>query len=193
TPSSTNRTRACCSVTPRRASARSLRSSRTHELAVRHKAVSRRRHPRWVAPTRWFRPLTGRQGHAIRERRASTRQQPRLLDKLTTGDSSIYHHFMDAERFTEAALQLIASAQQVARARQQQQVGPLHLAAALLADPTGLPSRVLQRAGADPVAARGAVDAGLAKLPVVSGSDAQFMSAELGNVFTRAEALALEW
>ena len=100
---------------------------------------------------------------------------------------------MDAERFTEAALQLIASAQQVARTRQQQQVGPLHLAAALLADPAGLPSRVLERAGADPVAARGAVDAGLAKLPVVSGSDAQFMSAELGNVFTRAEALALEW
>ncbi|MBW7915139.1 MAG: ATP-dependent chaperone ClpB [Trueperaceae bacterium] len=100
---------------------------------------------------------------------------------------------MDAERFTEAALQLVASAQQVARARQHQQVGPLHLAAALLADPAGLPSRVVERAGADPAAARAAVDAGLAKLPVVTGADGQFMSAELGTAFTRAEAVAKEW
>ncbi len=100
---------------------------------------------------------------------------------------------MDAERFTEAALQLVASAQQVARTRQHQQVGPLHLAASLLADPSGLPSRVVERAGADPVAARSAIDAGLAKLPVVSGADGQFLSPVLGNVFTRAEALAKEW
>ncbi len=100
---------------------------------------------------------------------------------------------MDAERFTEAALQLVASAQQVARARRNQQVGPLHLAAALLADPEGLPSRVVQRAGGDPAAARASADAALAKLPVVSGAEGQFMSAELGTAFSRAEALAREW
>jgi len=100
---------------------------------------------------------------------------------------------MDAERFTEAALQLIASAQQVARTRQNQQVGPLHLAASLLADPAGLPSRVVERAGADPAAARSAIDAGLARLPVVSGADGQFMSPVLGSVFTRAEETAKEW
>jgi ATP-dependent Clp protease ATP-binding subunit ClpB len=100
---------------------------------------------------------------------------------------------MDAERFTEAALQLVASAQQVARTRQNQQVGPLHLAASLLADPSGLPSRVVERAGADPEAARSTIDAGLAKLPVVSGADGQFMSPVLGNAFTRAEELAKEW
>ncbi|MFA5567278.1 MAG: ATP-dependent chaperone ClpB [Trueperaceae bacterium] len=100
---------------------------------------------------------------------------------------------MDAERFTEAALQLVASAQQVARTRQNQQVGPLHLAASLLADPSGLPSRVVERAGADPEAARATIDAGLAKLPVVSGADGQFMSPVLGNAFTRAEELAKEW
>jgi len=100
---------------------------------------------------------------------------------------------MDAERFTEAALQLVASAQQVARTRQHQQVGPLHLAASLLADPAGLPSRVVERAGADAPAARASIDAALAKQPVVSGAEGQYMAPELDRVFTRAEALGAEW
>ena len=76
---------------------------------------------------------------------------------------------MDAERFTEAALQMVASAQQVARARQHQQITPLHLTAALLADPQGLPSRVVEKAGMSADAARSSVDAALEKLPKVTG------------------------
>ena len=100
---------------------------------------------------------------------------------------------MDAERFTEAALQLVASAQAVARTRQNQQVTPLHLAAALLADPAGLPSRVIERAGGDAAAARAAVDAELSRLPKVSGEAAQYLSTDLSRTLDAASALASEW
>jgi len=100
---------------------------------------------------------------------------------------------MDAERFTEAALQLVASAQAVARTRQNQQVTPLHLAASLLADPAGLPSRVVERAGGDAGAARAAVNAELDKLPKVSGEAAQYLSQELSRAFDAANVLAGEW
>ena len=66
---------------------------------------------------------------------------------------------IDQGRFTEAALQMVASSQQVARARQHQQVTPVHLLTALLADPSGLPSRVVEAAGGSPDAARQALAA----------------------------------
>ncbi|HZJ10693.1 MAG TPA: ATP-dependent chaperone ClpB [Trueperaceae bacterium] len=100
---------------------------------------------------------------------------------------------MDAERFTEAALQMVASAQQVARARQHQQLTPLHLTAALLGDPEGLPTRVVERAGLSGDEARAAVDAALGRLPQVSGSGEQFMSAELAKALEGAEKLAGEF
>jgi ATP-dependent Clp protease ATP-binding subunit ClpB len=100
---------------------------------------------------------------------------------------------MDAERFTEAALELVASAQAVARTRQNQQVTLLHLAASLLADPAGLPSRVVERAGGDAGAARAAVNTELDKLPKVSGEAAQYLSQELSRAFDAANALAAEW
>ncbi len=100
---------------------------------------------------------------------------------------------MDAERFTEAALQLVTSAQQIASTRHHQQVGPLHLAASLLADPDGPPARVVERAGGEVAQARAAIDAALNRLPKVSGDAAQYMSPDLGKTFERAEALAKEW
>ncbi|MFO7546028.1 MAG: ATP-dependent chaperone ClpB [Trueperaceae bacterium] len=104
---------------------------------------------------------------------------------------------MEPERFTEAALQLVASAQQVAGTRQHQQVGPLHLAASLLADPAGPPARVVERAGGDVAQARTAIDTALNRLPKVTGDAGQpagqYMSTELGRTFERAESLAKEW
>jgi ATP-dependent Clp protease ATP-binding subunit ClpB len=104
---------------------------------------------------------------------------------------------MDPERFTEAALQLVASAQQVAGTRHHQQVGPLHLAASLLADPAGPPARVVERAGGDVAQARTAIDTALSRLPKVTGDagqpSGQYMSPELGRTFERAESLAQEW
>jgi len=101
---------------------------------------------------------------------------------------------MDAERFTQAALGMLQSAQQIARTRGQQQVGPLHLAAALLADESGPPARVLQRAGADPKQAYAAVDAALGKLPKVSGGGTElYVGSELASALNAADELAQSW
>ncbi|MFA7461483.1 MAG: ATP-dependent chaperone ClpB, partial [Trueperaceae bacterium] len=70
---------------------------------------------------------------------------------------------------------------------------PLHLGASLLADPEGLPSRVVQRAGGDPAAARSAIDRALDNLPKVSGEAAQYLSNDLSRVFDAATAQAAEW
>lgn len=100
---------------------------------------------------------------------------------------------MDSERFTESALQTVASAQQVARTRNHQNIVPAHLGAALLADPEGPASRVLARAGGDLKQAQAALDAALAKLPKVSGDSGQYMSQEIAKVFDEAEKLAADW
>ncbi len=100
---------------------------------------------------------------------------------------------MDAERFTEAALQLVASAQAVARTRNNQQVTPLHLAASLLADPAGLPARVVERAGGEVSAAQVALNTALDRLPKVSGEAGQYLSTDLNRTFDAADALAREW
>jgi ATP-dependent Clp protease ATP-binding subunit ClpB len=99
---------------------------------------------------------------------------------------------MDAERFTEAALALVASSQQVARTRQHQQVTVLHLVAALLADDAGVPARVVARAGADVAALRQGIDDKISRLPKVAGGDAQYMDQAMGRVFDAAEKLATE-
>jgi ATP-dependent Clp protease ATP-binding subunit ClpB len=100
---------------------------------------------------------------------------------------------MNAERLTESALQMVASAQQIARTRQHQTVTPAHLAAALLADAEGPAARVVQRAGGNVKQLQAAVDAALVKLPKVSGDAAQYLSNELARVFDEAERLAGAW
>jgi ATP-dependent Clp protease ATP-binding subunit ClpB len=102
---------------------------------------------------------------------------------------------MDADRLTESALQAVASGQQVARTRQHQAFGPLHLATALLADASGAPARVVERAGGDLQQIQGALDGALDRLPRVSGDaqGGQYMAPELARTFDRAEKLAREW
>ena len=100
---------------------------------------------------------------------------------------------MDAERFTETALQGIANAQQIARTRQHQQVAPVHLAAALLADPGAPSARLVERAGGDVAQVQAALDAALGRLPKVSGADGQYMAQEMAPVFDQAEKVAKEW
>jgi len=103
---------------------------------------------------------------------------------------------MDAERFTRSSLGFLQSAQQIARTRGQQQVGPLHLAAALLADPDAPPARVVQRAGGEPKQAYAALDAALATLPKVSGAaadDQLYVDAQLNAALGAADALAHSW
>ena len=100
---------------------------------------------------------------------------------------------MDAERFTESALQTVASAQEIARVRHQQNIVPAHLGAALLADPQSPASRVLERAGSDLGQVQAALDAALNKLPKVSGGSGQYMSSEMARVFDEAERIAKDW
>jgi len=100
---------------------------------------------------------------------------------------------MNAERFTETTVQLVAAAQQVARSRGHQQVTALHLASALLADASGPCARVLERAGGDLKQTQAALDAGLGRLPTVSGAEAQYMAPELAAAFEEAESVAREW
>ena len=100
---------------------------------------------------------------------------------------------MNAERLTETALQLVGSAQQIARTRQHQTITPLHLAAALLADPQSPASRVLERAGGNLAQVNAGLMASLEKLPKVSGADGQYMSNEMVNVFDEGERLAKDW
>jgi len=101
---------------------------------------------------------------------------------------------MDQGRFTEAALQMVASSQQVARARQHQQVTPLHLLAALLTDPTGLPARVVEAAGGSADAARQELDKELARLPLVSGGPGElYLSGEMARALQDANGIAKAW
>ncbi|MEJ2668039.1 MAG: ATP-dependent chaperone ClpB [Deinococcales bacterium] len=100
---------------------------------------------------------------------------------------------MDAERFTETALQAVAGAQQIARTRHHQQVTAAHLVASLLADAEGPPARLVERAGGELGQAQAALDAALAQLPRVSGGEGEYMAPEMAGVFERAERLAGEF
>ena len=99
---------------------------------------------------------------------------------------------MDAKLFTESALQMIASAQQVAQARQNQAVVPIHLATALIANANSPSARVVERAGGDLENIQVGFEKVLNKLPKISGGE-QYISGELGHVFDTSEALIKEW
>src|SRR5690625_531091 len=102
---------------------------------------------------------------------------------------------MDAERFTESALQAVGLAQQVAQTRGHQTFGPLHLTAALLTDDDSASSRILVRAGGDLESARADINDRLASLPKVSGdaSTGQYLDPKLAKSFERAQELAGQW
>ena len=100
---------------------------------------------------------------------------------------------MDAERLTESALELVASAQSIAQTRNHQTITPAHLGTALLADPAGPPARVLERAGGELKQVQAVLETVLNKQPRVTGATGQYMSSETAKVFEHAEALAKAW
>ncbi len=79
---------------------------------------------------------------------------------------------MDFEKFTERARGFIQAAQTIAMREYNQQITPEHLLKAFLDDEEGAASGLIRMAGGDPLAAKQAVDAAVAKLPKVSGSGA---------------------
>jgi len=80
---------------------------------------------------------------------------------------------MNLEKFTDRAKGFLQSAQTVAIRINHQRITPLHLLKALLEDSEGMAAGLIQRAGGEPTLAVAAVDAGLAKIPAVTGSGAQ--------------------
>jgi ATP-dependent Clp protease ATP-binding subunit ClpB len=80
---------------------------------------------------------------------------------------------MNLEKFTDRAKGFLQSAQTVAIRLNHQRITPLHILKALLEDGEGMASGLIARAGGNAALAAGAVDAGLAKIPAVTGSGAQ--------------------
>jgi ATP-dependent Clp protease ATP-binding subunit ClpB len=80
---------------------------------------------------------------------------------------------MNLEKFTDRAKGFLQSAQTVAIRLNHQRITPLHILKALLEDSEGMAAGLIQRAGGEASLAAGAVDAGLAKIPSVTGSGAQ--------------------
>nr|WP_298925901.1 ATP-dependent chaperone ClpB [uncultured Erythrobacter sp.] len=80
---------------------------------------------------------------------------------------------MNLEKFTDRAKGFLQSAQTVAIRMNHQRITPLHLLKALLEDEEGMAAGLIQRAGGEAALAVSAVDAGLAKMPAVTGGGAQ--------------------
>ncbi|MEQ8772882.1 MAG: ATP-dependent chaperone ClpB, partial [Erythrobacter sp.] len=80
---------------------------------------------------------------------------------------------MNLDKFTDRAKGFLQSAQTIAIRINHQRITPLHLLKALLEDEEGMAAGLLQRAGGEPALAISAVDAGLGKIPAVTGGGAQ--------------------
>ncbi|GAA6757541.1 ATP-dependent chaperone ClpB [Thermus oshimai] len=97
---------------------------------------------------------------------------------------------MNLERWTQAAREALAQAQVLARSMKHQALDRAHLWAVLLKDPTGLPARLLAKAGVEAAAVRKEAEAALARLPRVEGAEGgQYLTRELAATLDRAEAL----
>ncbi|MEL6738314.1 MAG: Clp protease N-terminal domain-containing protein, partial [Pseudomonadota bacterium] len=80
---------------------------------------------------------------------------------------------MNLEKFTDRAKGFLQSALTVAIRMNHQRISPVHILKALLEDDEGMAAGLIQRAGGEAALAVSAVDASLAKIPVVTGGGAQ--------------------
>ena len=96
---------------------------------------------------------------------------------------------MNPERFTEASAVAINAAQQLAQENHNQNLTHFHVLRTLLDNDTA--SRAVTLAGGDLNAAKAALDAEIAKLPKVQGSDGQlYLDPALNRAFGKADTLA---
>src|SRR5690349_8691767 len=72
-------------------------------------------------------------------------------------------------QFTRKSEEALAAAQQSAQTAGNPELTPLHLAAALLAEPEGAMAAILQKLDADPGVLRGEIEGQIARLPRQSG------------------------
>lgn len=99
---------------------------------------------------------------------------------------------MNIEKYTDRAKGFLQAAQTIAMREGHQQFTPEHLLKALLDDSEGMASGLIDRAGGQSRQAKQLVDAGLAKLPKVSGAGANslHLTPALARVFDTAEKAA---
>ncbi|MBU6280763.1 ATP-dependent chaperone ClpB [bacterium] len=97
---------------------------------------------------------------------------------------------MDLQKLTEKSVEGLRGAQGLAVRRSHQGVDVEHLLAALLDDENGLARTLLDRSGADPKAAREAVDRALERIPQVTGPAAQADQVHLTQRLARSLARA---
>jgi ATP-dependent Clp protease ATP-binding subunit ClpB len=98
---------------------------------------------------------------------------------------------MDLDRYTLKSREAIERSQRIARERSHQELQPEHLLAALLQEPEGTMTAVLQKLGVQPAALTAAVDDALARLPRVSGATSGlYLSEAMKALFDRAQTQA---
>jgi ATP-dependent Clp protease ATP-binding subunit ClpB len=90
------------------------------------------------------------------------------------------------EQMTVKAQEALQSAQDVAAKHENQQIEPVHLLAALVAQPDGVVSPLLARLGIRPELLNQELDREIGRLPKVSGFAQQNMSRPLNDVLERA-------
>src|SRR6201987_6065014 len=99
---------------------------------------------------------------------------------------------MDFEKYTDRARGFVQSAQSLALREGHQQFTPEHLLKVLLDDPEGLAAGLIDRSGGRSREALSAVEAGLAKLPKVSGGGAGpgYLAPARARFFDQAQKVA---
>ena len=101
---------------------------------------------------------------------------------------------MNLNQFTQKSVEAVQAAQQMASARQNQQIEQEHLLLALLEQQEGLIPQLMQKAGVEPAALRQKLTAAVERLPQVSGSGAgqMYLSRDLEQSLNEAEKIARE-
>ena len=101
---------------------------------------------------------------------------------------------MNLNQFTQKSVEAVQAAQQMASARQNQQIEQEHLLLALLEQKEGLIPQLMQKAGVEPAALRQKLTAAVERLPQVSGSGAgqTYLSRDLEQALNEAEKIARE-
>ena len=101
---------------------------------------------------------------------------------------------MNLNQFTQKSVEAVQAAQQMASARQNQQIEQEHLLLALLEQKEGLITQLMQKAGVEPAALRQKLTAAVERLPQVSGSGAgqMYLSRDLEQALNEAEKIARE-
>ena len=101
---------------------------------------------------------------------------------------------MNLNQFTQKSVEAVQAAQQMASARQNQQIEQEHLLLALLEQKEGLIPQLIQKAGVEPAALGQKLTAAVERLPQVSGSGAgqMYLSRDLEQALNEAEKIARE-